>query len=87
MLFRIIQEAMHNSLKHANAKKIEIRIDLHEKIAVTVADDGSGFEKDNSYTGVGIMNMKHRTILMGGTIEWKPRDNGGTEVHIYLPVQ
>ena len=88
MLFRIIQEAMHNGLKHSNAKTMRITIDLNSLILVTVADDGSGFQPgDNEYQGVGIINMKHRTILLGGNIEWKPRKEGGTEVRIFLPTQ
>lgn len=87
MLFRIIQEAMHNSLKHANAKSIKITIDLSNLIFVLIADDGTGFDPStNEYHGVGIINMKHRTILLGGTIEWKAGENGGTEVRIFLPV-
>ena len=88
MLFRIIQEAMHNGLKHANAKNMRITIDLNSLILVSVADDGSGFQPgDNEYQGVGIINMKHRTILLGGNIEWKARQERGTEVRIFLPIQ
>lgn len=88
MLFRIIQEAMHNSLKHANAKTIRITIDTGDMISVKVCDDGSGFQvKDGQRHGVGIINMKHRTSLLGGTIEWKASEEGGTEVRICLPVQ
>ena len=88
MLLRIIQEAMHNGLKHANAKNMRITIDLNSLILVSVADDGSGFQPgDNEYQGVGIINMKHRTILLGGNIEWKARQERGTEVRIFLPIQ
>jgi signal transduction histidine kinase len=88
MLFRIIQEAMHNSLKHANAKIMRITIDLNNLIMVTVADDGTGFQPgDMEYQGVGIINMKHRTKLLGGNIEWKAKPEGGTEVRIFLPIQ
>ena len=88
MLFRIIQEAIHNSVKHANAKTIRITIDLHESMRVRIHDDGSGFEAtENQHHGVGIINMKHRTLLLGGTIEWTPGDAGGTEVRIILPIE
>lgn len=88
MLFRIIQEALHNSLKHANAKTIRITIDLGDLILVSVSDDGSGFQMvEGQHHGVGIINMKHRTSLLGGTIEWKVKAEGGTEVRIFLPVQ
>lgn len=88
MLFRIIQEAIHNSLKHANAKTIRITIDVNDLIMVSIADDGSGFVSgESAYRGVGIINMKHRTLLLGGNIQWQQRDGGGTEVRIFLPIQ
>ncbi len=88
MLFRIIQEAMHNSLKHSNAKMIRISIELNDSILVSVYDDGSGFQiTESKHHGVGIINMKHRTSLLGGTIEWHAIEEGGTEVKISLPIQ
>ena len=88
MLFRIIQEAMHNSLKHANAKNIQTSIHLTDVITVRIRDDGNGFTMtDGQQDGVGIINMKHRTALLGGTIEWKAKEEGGTEVLIVLPIQ
>jgi signal transduction histidine kinase len=88
MLFRIIQEAVHNCLKHANARIIRIIINLDDMIRITVADDGKGFQTENrDLHGVGIINMRNRTRLLGGTIEWTSRDIGGTEVQILLPVQ
>lgn len=88
MLFRIIQEAMHNCVKHANAKSIRITIDLNDHILVSISDDGTGFQATEKRTqGVGIINMKHRTKLLGGTIEWHAAAEGGTGVRISLPVQ
>ena len=88
MLFRIIQEAIHNSVKHANAKTIGIAIDLNESILVRILDDGSGFDATQSqHHGVGIINMKHRTLLLGGTIEWRLAEDRGTEVKIILPIE
>jgi signal transduction histidine kinase len=88
MLFRIIQEAMHNCIKHSKAKLLLINININDSIFVSIVDDGSGFEPgQNEYHGVGIINMKHRTSLLGGNIYWKTRQEGGTEVEINLPVQ
>jgi len=88
MLFRIIQEALNNSIKHANAKTIQVTIHQNEVIKVSIIDDGTGMHnsQENSF-GVGMINMKHRTSLLGGTIEWLPVENSGTEVRIQLPVQ
>jgi signal transduction histidine kinase len=88
MLFRIIQEALHNSIKHANAKTIQINIKQDDQIRVSVMDDGRGLQDNKEeILGVGIINMKHRTNLLGGTIEWLPGELNGTEVRIELPIQ
>ena len=88
MLFRIVQEAVQNCIKHANAQRITIRtLYSHEQITVTVDDDGDGFMQANqTASGVGMMNMQHRTKLLGGTIAWNPLTQG-TQVFISLPVQ
>ncbi len=87
MLFRIVQEALQNSIKHANANNITIRTLFgDEHITVTVDDDGVGIKTDEKSNGVGIMNMQHRTKLLGGTIAWNTLLQG-TQVLITLPVE
>ena len=88
MLFRIIQEAVNNCIRHAKAAHIGINIDTTSLISVTVVDDGIGFEVARpGKRGVGILNMQHRTSLLKGSISWKARQNGGTEINIVLPIQ
>jgi signal transduction histidine kinase len=89
MLFRIIQEAIQNCLRHAGAKKIDIRIVINgSELGVLIADDGKGFlEQEKKFDGVGIMNMRHRTKLIGGNINWETSPYGGTQVNIHLPIQ
>ncbi len=87
ILFRIVQEAIQNALKHASAKNILISVEILNDILVTsVKDDGKGFEKYLKPDGVGIINMKHRAKLLGGSIEWC-NSNPGCEVVITLPVK
>jgi signal transduction histidine kinase len=89
MLFRIVQEALQNSIKHAAATKININIQLQEnKIDAALQDNGKGFDKnDVSNNGIGLINMKHRTELLGGTIDWITMPHQGTQVLIHLPIQ
>lgn len=88
MLFRIIQEALQNSLKHANPTTISITISLADQITVIIRDDGRGFEYAHGQpAGIGLINMRHRTKLLGGEINWSSPPSGGTEISIYLPVQ
>jgi signal transduction histidine kinase len=61
---------------------------VDDHIRVRISDDGSGFQKaEDKIEGVGILNMKHRIILLGGTINWLAADPSGTEVRIDLPLQ
>ena len=88
MLFRIVQEALQNSIKHASAQHITVRTLYGDKhITVTVQDDGVGIEPSKKIKdGVGMMNMRHRTQLLGGSIAWNTLPQG-TQVLITLPVQ
>lgn len=85
ILFRIIQEGIQNAIKHAAAKNIFIHMDIHNDILLTsVKDDGSGFQENIVSNGVGIMNMKQRIRILGGTIDWESTSEGSS-VYIRLP--
>jgi len=88
VLFRIVQESFQNALKHSKASNIHITIEQpNGQLEVSIADDGKGFDDaDPARAGFGITNIKLRTALMGGTVQWKPLQPG-TEVKIQLPAQ
>lgn len=86
VLFRIVQESFQNALKHSQARNIHIRIEqLDGNLQVSITDDGKGFDPDPSRQGFGITNIKLRTALMGGSVQWKPAQPG-TEVLIQIPI-
>lgn len=86
VLFRIVQEAVHNSIKHSNAKLVQIMIHLNNGIQIIISDDGVGLKTDyGKLGGVGMINMRHRTHVLGGTIHWNPNSNKGTDVEIHVP--
>ena len=87
MLFRIVQEALQNSIKHGKASQVSIVAEQKEKdLHVSIADNGKGFDvNDASLHGVGVTNIRHRAKLMGGTALWKS-DRAGTSVSIQLPM-
>lgn len=89
ILFRIIQEAMQNCIKHARAQVIDISIRAAaQQLILLIADDGAGFDKAGmSSVGMGIRNMQHRTNLLGGDIRWEVTTAGGTAVLITLPLE
>lgn len=89
MLFRIIQEAMQNAIKHAEAATINIVISTQDqRIDVRIADNGRGLPgPETRPQGLGLINMEHRTRLLGGDIRWESAPGQGTQVAITLPTQ
>ncbi len=87
VIFRIVQEAIQNAIKHAAPSKIEIAIEKNaEEILFMVTDNGNGFSNNEEAKGMGLTNMKHRASLLGGTIQWQSELQKGTTVTITLPV-
>ncbi len=86
MLFRIIQEGIQNCIKHSGAESIRVSIEMNTGLRVTIEDDGIGLTTDATADGVGVLNMKHRTRLLGGTIEWHSERQRGTTVTIIIPL-
>jgi signal transduction histidine kinase len=89
MLFRVVQEALQNSIKHAFPKHIIIQIkNTDDHFELNIADDGRGFDIESAKKeSLGLRNMEHRVQLLGGTIEWKPNNEKGTLITITIPVK
>ncbi|MFT4154609.1 sensor histidine kinase [Parafilimonas sp.] len=88
MLFRVVQEAVQNTLKHANATAIDIHIKKEgDMIQLTVNDNGTGFDiTATKNKSLGIRNMAHRVKLLQGNIHWLNREEKGTAVIIQIPL-
>ena len=88
ILFRIVQEAIQNAIKHAEPKNIIISTAQQDAtLNISIADDGNGFITEKQMKGLGIANMKHRAILLGGQITWHSEAGRGTVVNITLPLK
>lgn len=95
-LFRIIQEACNNVIKHAQAERVDILIDyMDDLINVIVIDDGKGFDHDedvkkkNPLSGFGLSIMKERTYLLSGTLKIDYNDENnktGTKIIVSIPI-
>lgn len=87
-LFRIVQEAMSNALRHSKANKMEIRIQLRQDtVRVMIYDDGVGFElNDKKQTSYGLSNMRERVTEIGGSIQFITALNKGTRIEITIPI-
>src|ERR1035437_5595936 len=82
-IFRIVQEQINNTLKHAQAKKININIeDNFGKLLISIADDGIGFDTAKRRTGIGITNIKSRSELYNGTMLLNSEQGKGTTLSI-----
>lgn len=86
-LFRICQELINNTLKHASAKKIRITLsEFDEFISLFYFDDGIGFNVNQVKLGSGIINIKERVEICNGKIEIHSK-KGNTTFEIELPVE
>jgi len=88
-LFRIVQEAVGNAARHADASRIAVRVATTSSptwITVTVGDDGRGFDPAGSYGGhFGLQTMRERVAVLGGRLEIDSRPGEGTVVAVAVP--
>ena len=86
--FRIAQEALQNSRKHANAKFTHLRMARdHDMIVLEVEDDGIGFEPSASFPGhYGLLSMRERALRMGGGLDIDSSLGRGAKVRAWIPV-
>lgn len=85
-LYRIIQEASHNILKHAKAKNAIINIvKVGANINLSITDDGIGLNHSSSKNGIGLQNMKYRIKLLKGKFKISSKTNSGTTINITIP--
>jgi two-component system sensor histidine kinase UhpB len=84
-LYRIVQEALQNVAKHANTTDAEVALQYSEgKLCLTIADRGAGMEVFPARSGLGLLSIKERTRLLGGTVEILSRPNQGTTITIVV---
>jgi signal transduction histidine kinase len=86
-LFRIVQEALTNCVKHAQATSVTIRLGAGSggELTLFIADDGIGFDLDEqSTTGLGLLTMKERAEFLGGHFAIESRRGHGTQIMVRL---
>jgi signal transduction histidine kinase len=83
--YRIVQEALENVSKHAQAKHCVIRFANHNGLEIEISDDGVGLSP-NIAPGVGLRSMRERAEELGGTCVIESSRNGGTHVFACLPI-
>ncbi|SEN23670.1 Histidine kinase-, DNA gyrase B-, and HSP90-like ATPase [Mesobacillus persicus] len=84
-LFRIIQEAVVNAVRHGKADMISIHLKLHQQyIFFTIYDNGTGFEMENNYKGLGLRHILERSRILDGDIRWSSKLGGPTKVEGFV---
>ena len=91
-LFRIVQEALNNVSKHAQATKVSVSAEFNGSgIKISVSDNGQGFELQGSMDDLprigqlGLIGMQERVWLFGGSIEVNSEPGKGTELKVDVP--
>jgi two-component system sensor histidine kinase UhpB len=90
VLYRIVQEALSNAVRHAAPKRIHVAIsEENQNVVVVVTDDGSGFSRsatrDSDGRGLGLFGMEERAGYVGGRVEIRSRPGAGTTVRASIP--
>jgi signal transduction histidine kinase len=88
VIYRLVQEALNNILKHASAKKASVAVRLGgDRVRIAVRDDGDGFDPAAVADGRGLLGMRERIELLGGEIDIRSEPGGGTEIAARLPAR
>ena len=87
-VYRVVQEALTNVAKHAAASRLEIELLMEgDDVAVTVRDDGRGFDPDAPAAGFGLMGMRERIALVSGQVSIESGTDNGTVVRALIPAR
>jgi signal transduction histidine kinase len=89
-LFRVLQEAVNNSIKHSGVKQVEVQLwEDSGEIHLCVRDSGRGFDVEIAMRGkgLGLTSMKERIRLVNGTIAIESKPRAGTNVYVRIPLE
>jgi PAS domain S-box-containing protein len=87
-LFRVLQEALNNALKHSGVKRVEVQVvEQSNEVHLSVRDSGNGFdiEAARQGSGLGLTSMQERVRLVNGTIAFESKLMKGTTIHVRVP--
>jgi signal transduction histidine kinase len=85
-IYRVVQEALHNCARHAQAHNVTVEVrEQPSQIVLTVEDDGRGFDA-RRVRGLGLVGMEERVHHLGGTLRVKSQPGAGTTIAVVLPL-
>jgi signal transduction histidine kinase len=83
-IYRIVQEAINNIVKHSKASEALVQINNHDNnLHITIEDNGIGFNINNKYEGLGLKNIRSRVELLKGELNIESNDTG-TSIQINI---
>ena len=87
-LYRIAQESMHNTVKHAQASAVSVQLTcLADSVVLEIADNGQGFDPSGSFPGhLGLQSMRERSLRLGGQMEIASVPGQGTRIRTVVPI-
>lgn len=94
VVYRVVQEALSNVIRHARARRVEVRLERQgegeaARIVATVRDDGQGFDAEGVFlagAGLGLVGMEERARIAGGSLSLVSAPGEGCEVRLRVPV-
>jgi signal transduction histidine kinase len=85
-MYRLVQEALNNVIKHAGATRVEVHVsDRDGGITLIVRDDGNGFDPGRGSAGFGLVGMRERLALVKGELNVDSSPGAGTLVRASIP--
>jgi signal transduction histidine kinase len=85
-VYRVLQEALNNVKRHAAAQEAWVRLRfLEDELRLEVEDHGKGFSPQANHQGIGLVGMRERAELVGGSLQVSQRNGGGTLVQLTVP--
>jgi signal transduction histidine kinase len=86
-IYRVVQEALTNCVRHARATRVQVQLDRRgEALEASVSDDGSGFEQVSRPTGLGLRGIEERVRDLKGSVTVTTAPRGGTTIRVVLPL-
>jgi PAS domain S-box-containing protein len=88
-IYRIVQEALHNTVKHAHARHVDLRLDYDEReVEFSIGDDGTGFDPTRDFPGhLGLRSMRERVARLGGAVQIDSAPGAGTRITGRIPIR
>jgi signal transduction histidine kinase len=84
--YRIVQESLTNVIKHAGAHRADVALTFDDRALIVTVDDDGSTRPDGEATGQGLVGMRERVAMLGGSLEAGPRAIGGFSVRARLPL-